>query len=66
MIFLENRLLADDSHEISFLTSFENEKDVANVSSAAVMIGALRVNGLNDSAGEHFQSLTLHYRTPCE
>ena len=28
MIFHENRLLADDSHEISFLISFEIWKDV--------------------------------------
>ena len=39
MIFHENRLLADDSHEISFLISFENE----DLSSVAVVIGALRV-----------------------
>ena len=40
MMFHENRLLADDSHEISYLIFFENWK----MSSAAVMIGALRVN----------------------
>ena len=28
MIFHENRLLADDSHEISYLVFFENWKDV--------------------------------------
>ena len=28
MVFRENRLLADDSHEISFLISFENEEGV--------------------------------------
>ena len=43
MIFHENRLLADDSHEISYLIFLKKEKDVANLSSAAVMIGALRV-----------------------
>ena len=43
MIFRENRLLADDSHEISYRFS-KIEKDVANLSSAAVVIGALRVN----------------------
>ena len=37
MIFHKNRLLADDSHEISYLIFFENW------SSAAVVIGALRV-----------------------
>ena len=29
MIFHENRLLADDSHELSFLISFKIRKDVA-------------------------------------
>ena len=43
MIFHENRLLADDSHEISNLI-FLIRKDVQNLSSAAVLIGALRVN----------------------
>ena len=43
MIFHENRLLVDDSHEISFLISFKNwEKMLPNLSSAAVVIGALR------------------------
>ena len=40
MIFHENRLLADDSHEISPYL-FRN---FGNLSSAAVVIGALRVN----------------------
>ena len=40
MIFHENRLLPDDSHEISFLIG----KMLHNLSSAAVVIGALRVN----------------------
>ena len=45
MIFHENRLLADDSHEISYLIFFSTiGKDVENFSSAAVVIGALRVN----------------------
>ena len=45
MIFHENCLPADDSHEISYLIFFENwEKMSLNLSSAAVMIGALRVN----------------------
>ena len=43
MIFHENRLLADDSHEISFLISFKIGKDVAKLSSVAVVISALRV-----------------------
>ena len=45
MIFHENRLLADDSHEISYLIFFRNlGKASQNLSSAAVVIGALRVN----------------------
>ena len=39
MIFYENRLLADDSHEISYLMG----KMSQNLSSAAVVIGTLRV-----------------------
>ena len=42
MIFHENRLQADDSHEISFLSFSENlKKMLQNLSSAAVVIGAL-------------------------
>ena len=41
MIFHENCLLADDSHEISYLIFFQNYQ---NLSSAAVVIGALRVD----------------------
>ena len=56
MIFYENRLLADDSHEISYLIFVEillnTRKDVANLSSAAVVIGALRVN-------DHFAMLFI-------
>ena len=43
MIFHENRLLADDSREISCLNLSKTGKDVANLSSAEVVIGALRV-----------------------
>ena len=44
MIFYENRPLAVDSHEISYLIFSKIEKDVEkNLSSAAVVIGALRV-----------------------
>ena len=44
MIFRENRLLADDSHEISYLIFFlKSRKMLQNLSSAAVVIGALRV-----------------------
>ena len=44
MIFHENRLLADDSHEISYLIFFRKLGKVSqNLSSAAVVIGSLRV-----------------------
>ena len=43
MIFYENLLLAEDSHEISYLILLE--KMLRNLSSAAVVIGALRVKG---------------------
>ena len=43
MIFHENRLLADDSHEISYLIFSKIGKDVANCVSAAIVIGALRI-----------------------
>ena len=45
MIFHESRLLADDSHEISYLIFVEKLGKVSqNLSSAAVVIGALRGN----------------------
>ena len=45
MIFHENRLLADDSHKTSYLFYFQKlGKMSQNLSSAAVVIGALRVN----------------------
>ena len=45
MIFHENRLLADDSHVISCLFfSQKLGKIKQNLSSAAVVIGPLRVN----------------------
>ena len=44
MIIHENRLLADDSHVILYLIFVENlGKMSQNLSSAAVMIGALRI-----------------------
>ena len=44
MIFHGNRLLADDSHEISFLISLKKiAKMSQNLSFAAVVIGALKV-----------------------
>ena len=39
-----NHLLADDSHEISCLIFSKIRKDVAKLLSAAVGIGALKVN----------------------
>ena len=51
MIVHENCLMADNSHEISYLIFSKIMKDVA-LSSAAVVIGALRVKisleGLHD------------------
>ena len=44
MIFHENCLLADDSHVISYLILSKMGKMSQNLSSAAVVIGALRVN----------------------
>ena len=47
MIFHDNRLLADDSHEISHLIFFRKLGNMLqNLSSAAVVIGALRVKHL--------------------
>ena len=44
MAFHENRPLADDSYEISYLIFFENREMSKNLSSATAVIGALRVN----------------------
>ena len=43
MIFHENCLLVDNSHEISYLIFSTIRKMSQNLSSAAVVIGALRV-----------------------
>ena len=43
MIFHENRLLADDSHEIYLFFFRKKGRMSQNLSSAAVMIGTLRV-----------------------
>ena len=49
MILNENRLLADDSLEISYLIFFQKLGQMSqNLSSAAVVIGALRVNMSDD------------------
>ena len=47
MIFHEKRLLADDSHEISYHIFVHLGKMSQNLSSAAVVIGVLRVNAAN-------------------
>ena len=44
MIFHENRLLADDSHVVPYLFCRKLRKMSQNLSSAAFVIGALRVN----------------------
>ena len=44
MIFHENRLLADASREYHILFLSKIEKKSQNLSSAAVVIGALRAN----------------------
>ena len=46
MIFHENGLQADDSHEIPYLIFRKLRKMLQNLSSAAVVIGALRVKYL--------------------
>ena len=43
MTFHENRLLADDSHEKSNLIFLKIRKNVAKLSSASVVIGALKL-----------------------
>ena len=59
MIFHENRLQADDSHKISYLIFFfKLGKMSQNLSSAAVLIDALRVNcckttGKTENAASH-------------
>ena len=49
MIFHKNHLLADDSYEMSYLIFSKIGKMSQNLSSAAVVIGALRVktSGVN-------------------
>ena len=68
MIFHENRLLADDSHEISYLSFFAKlVKMLQNLSSAAVVIGALRVKlkSLSYSANIFFMKLFSAYCITC-
>ena len=59
MIFHDNRLLADDSHEMSYLIFFRKlEKMSQKLSSAAVVVGALRVK--TDSMFSYLNSFSPH------
>ena len=63
MIFHENRLLADDSPEISYLIFFQKlGKMSQNLSSAAVVIGALRVNKDNSGSRTQWGFLRKYHR----
>ena len=67
MIFHENRLLAEDSHEISFLISFRKlGKTLQNLSSAAVIIGALRVNTFQQDKTESSDQTVWMHRLVCD
>ena len=66
MIFHENRLLADDSHEISYLIVLKIGKMSQNLSSAAVMIGALRVNLRQRLMGELFSTPVYQWLFNCQ
>ena len=57
MIFHENRLLADDSHEISYLFFRKIRRMSQKLSSAAVVICALRVNRLRKMALHLYDSI---------
>ena len=55
MIFHENCLLADNSHEISYPIFFQKLGNMSeNVSSAAVVTGALRINSV------HIMHVSIH------
>ena len=63
MIFHENRLLADDSHETSFLYFFLKwGKMLKNLSPAAVVIGALRVSNEHNAYTLEHQYTVDQYR----
>ena len=54
MIFHENCLLADNSHKISYLIFFRKlRKMLPNLSSAAVVIGPLRIKDLGSMRSNH-------------
>ena len=67
MIFHENRLLADDSYEISYLFFRKFEKMSQNLLSAAVVIGALRAKTYVVSAQKSClnEMALLHTQNKC-
>ena len=63
MIFHENRLLADDSHVISYLIFVENwEGCLKKLPSAAVVIDALKVKLIGVSQLDKFDESTSNLR----
>ena len=63
MIFYENRLLADDSHVISYLIFFQKlGKMSQNLPSAAVVIGALRVKTYGTQNNHNENSIKYQYK----
>ena len=58
MIVHENRLLADDSHVISYLTFVENWEKCQKTS-VAVVIGTLRVKTCKDKLDSHVISYLI-------
>ena len=66
MIFHENLLLADDSHEILYLIFFQKlGKMSQNLSSAAVVIGSLRINDYCKSSKILTIFLSFRYQIKC-
>ena len=66
MIFHENRLPADDSHEISYLIFFRKlGKMSQNLSSAAVVIGALKVKVHDINLAYLVVSRTIQWHQLC-
>ena len=61
MIFHENCLLADNSHEISYLILLISKKNFAKLSFAAVVIGALRVNNLLYFTKKYEYAMSVHH-----
>ena len=65
MIFHENRLQADDSHAISYLFLKKLEKMSQNLSSAAVVIGALRVKSRSFTGRRYFRRFSTWSQAAC-